>query len=56
MMAGPPLAVPDNWPDTGPVPGPGRALTRSGEPVTETMGKDTGTDGQVGRHEGGERT
>ena len=24
----PPLAVPDNWPDTGLVPGPGRALTR----------------------------
>src|SRR5215471_7986033 len=40
----------------GRVPGPERALTRSGEPVTETMGKDTGTDGQVGRHDGGERT
>jgi len=24
----PPLAVPDNWPDTGLVPGPERALTR----------------------------
>jgi hypothetical protein len=38
-MAGPPLAVPDNWPDTGLVPGPERALTRSGEPVTETWAR-----------------
>ena len=39
-VAGPPLAILDNWPDTGLVPGPERALTRSGEPVTETMTKD----------------
>jgi hypothetical protein len=36
-VAGPPLAVLDNWPDTGLVLGPERALTRSGEPVAETM-------------------
>ena len=38
------------------MPGPKRAPTRSGEPVAETMDKDTGTNGQVGRHDGGERT
>jgi hypothetical protein len=40
----------------GRVPGPERALTRSGEPVRNDGDKDAGTDGQVGRHEGGERT
>ena len=37
MMAGPPPAVLDNRPDTGPVARPERALTRSGEPVKRKM-------------------
>ena len=45
------------WPSriTGRIPGlvPGleRALTRSGEPVKRKMTDDTGTEGQVGRHD-----
>src|SRR4029450_10246800 len=64
----PPLVVPDNWPDTGRMPGPERVLTRVRGACEEGLVGDVETEGQVGRHDraracfggaahgGGERT
>ena len=56
QMAGPPSAVSHNRPDTGPLPGPARALTWAGEPLRreraqmpELTGKlDTSVNGPEG--------